>query len=360
MFRARTEIVFEGLNLTRTLNTLTQKYTVYNIERKGKTCRVTVKSRVAKQVVAYLEEKCYNVSKVTKLGTSFVADFFKRHFLLPVFLFLTIAVLAVSSGFCWKIEVVGDYDKTEVLQALKDCNVKVGASFRGFNVDSLENKLANRMDAMYAVVNRKGSALFVNVVKRKSADEPVNMHSRRDVVALCDGVVVNFLCEQGTAAVKTGDRVKKGDVLIYGYRSFNDGKTEDVYALGRVVIRTESSAFAEFNGTMTKTEETGRVFKTDAVVLFGKSYGKMPPFEAFRTEHTESKLFPLNITVQHIRYYETVEVTTQVSLEECLEQLKQQALQQATENADFTVKYTEYSVGNNGVWATVFGETEIN
>lgn len=359
MFKAVTQISFEGLNVNRTINKLSQKYALYNVIRKGKNCKFTVKTRVAKQIVAYLEEKCYNVTEVRKIGSSGVIEYLRLHFLLPLFLIFSVVLLFASSNFCWTIEVVGDFSEEQVLHALEQCDVRVGASLYRLDTDGLENRLSTQLDAMYAVVNRKGSALFVNVVKKKQADSPVDMHARRDIFATCDGKVTYLLCEQGTAAVKVGDEVKNGDVLIFGFRTYNDGTTADVYALGRVVIQQSCSAFVAFDGVATETVETGNVFAANYVVLFGKSYGKVPPFESFRTERKQVRLFPLNLTVERVIFYETKLQTKTVTLEECAEQLKAQALFEATSKAQFTVKYVSYQV-NGGVLATVFGETEIN
>lgn len=359
MLKFRTQISFEGLNLSRTLNQLSAKYAIFDVERQGKCCKITVKSSVEKQVVAFLQERCYNITKLQKLGAGYALFFLKQHVLLPVFLVLLVVTLVISSNYCWKIEIVGDYPAQQVEEALKQCNVSVGTNMWRFNVDTLENKLATQLDAMYAVVNRKGSALYVNVVKKKQVDSPIDMHTRRDIVATASGRVTSLLCEQGTSAVKVGDYVKKGDVLIFGLRTFNDGATHNIYALGRVVLQLSATGFAEFTGTATETVQTGNVFTTNAVVLFGKSYGKLPPFESFTVERTQSQLYPLNLTVERVTYRETQNVTKAVTLSECVDELKREALELAMQQADFVVLLTDYKVASNGVFATVYGEIEI-
>ncbi|MBQ8433259.1 MAG: sporulation protein YqfD, partial [Clostridia bacterium] len=57
--------------------------------------------------------------------------------------------------------------------------------------------------------------------------------------------------------VKVGDFVKKGDVLIQGVRHFNDDTTQDVYAIGKVVVVKSVTAFAPYTGTKTVLEPTG-------------------------------------------------------------------------------------------------------
>ncbi len=359
MFKSRCKISFEGLNLNRTLNKLAEKYTLYDVTRQGKNCQITVSSRVYRQVVAFLREKCYNITNIQQIGLSSVRTFFKAHWLLPVYLLLVVAILALSANFCLRIEVTGDYDSKTVISAMKQLHVGVGSNLFKFNPDDLENKLSVKLDAMYAVVNRKGSTLYINAVKRKEVDTPIDMHTRRDVVATCDGKVTSVLCEQGTAVCKVGDYVKAGDVLIQGLRTFSDGTTESVYAMGRVTLEQSCTAFAEFSGVATETVETGKTFTADYVMLFGKSYGKMPPFETFRTERETVSLSPLNLKIDRVTYYETQQVTKTVTLEECLDSLKQIALQQVLRDAPFSVTYTEYRVTQSGVYATAYGVAEM-
>ncbi len=359
MLRFRTKIVFEGLNISRTINKLSQIYVIYDIVRKGKQCEITVKSSVLNKVIAYLKEKCYNIIEIRNLGASSLKEFAQKHFLLPIFALIAVALIVLSSNFCWKIEVVGDFSEAQVLQALKQCDVGIGTSLYNYSADILENKLSTQLDAMYAVVTRKGSVLYVNAVQKKQAEESVDMHTRRDIIATCSGKVVNVLCEQGTALVGVGDTVQVGDVLIVGLRYFNDGTAEDVYALGIITVQQSCTAFVQFDGTVTETVDTGNVFVSNHVELFGQSYGKVPQFENFRVESKQTQLFPLNLTIERMYFYEVEQVTTSATLEECLDKLKTQALSEALSQAQFVVKFVEYKV-DNGVYATVFGETIIS
>lgn len=359
MIKPRCKISFEGLNIARTLNQLSKVTTVFDVSKQGKCCQITVPSASCKQVVAFLQERCYNITDVKHIGFDGARCFIRKHFLLPIFFVMAVVMFAVSSNFCWNVEVSGDYETQAVLEVLNELDVGVGCSLFDLDVDELENQLSVKLGAMYAVVNRKGSALYVNVVKGKTVDEPIDMHSRRDMVATCDGKVTAVLCEQGTTLVKVGDEVKKGDLLIAGLRTFADGTAEEVYALGYVTLEQSCTAFAPYTGFAEKTVETGRTFTADHVVLFQNTYGKKPPFETYREEYTTVRLYPLNLEIRRVTYYETKQATLPATLEECLEQLKAQALKTATENADFVVTDTDYQISESGVTVTLFGETQI-
>ena len=355
------EITFEGLNIGRLLTLLGKSnITLYKVERDGKKCTIRVASTHAKHTIALLQERCYNIIGVKYFGISAAAKFVKKRFVLPIFCLLIVVVLLLASQFCFKIEISGDFDKQAVQQALTDAGVTIGCNLSKLNVDALENTLSNKMNAMYAVVTRSGSVLYVNVVARKQIDPPIDMTERRDIVATRAGVVTSVLCEQGNACVKVGDYVSVGDVLIEGRRVFNDGTSVDVYALGNVTLQISATGFAEYNGYKTSTVETGNIFKCTGVVLFGKEYRKPCPFESYTLTTTTTRLFPLNLQICQNVFYETQTVTVAATLDECLDELKEKALKAAQDNCDFVVTDVNYDVTAAGVTATLVGACGIN
>ena len=120
-------ISFEGLNLNRLFNTLCKRdITVLNVIKRGKLCEIEVPQTRLREVIALLEEKCYNIVGIRYKGVSAVRRFIRARFVLPVIILLCVAMTAVLSQFCFRIEVAGDYDNNEVLQALSNAGVRVG------------------------------------------------------------------------------------------------------------------------------------------------------------------------------------------------------------------------------------------
>ena len=354
------KITFEGLNVSRFVARLTAAGTsILSVERQGKRWTVEVPATRAKQTIALLREKCYNIIKIDYIGASATVKFVKRRFVLPIVCLLCVLVLMISSQFCFRIEVTGDFDNEVVKTALSNAGVGIGTNLSRIDVGVLENTLANDVGAMYAVVTRSGSVLYVNVVAKKQIDPPVDMTKRRDIVATRSGTVTAVLCEQGNPLVKVGDYVREGDVLIEGRRVFNDGTSNDVYALGRVTLQLTATGFAEYNGQKTVTVETGETFTCTGVVLFGKQYSRACPFESYTLTTVVTKLPPLNIEICKNVYHETRTVTVAATIEECMDELKARAHELATSICNFPVLDVVYTTGANGVTATLYGEAQI-
>ena len=354
------KITFEGLNVSRFVAQLTAKGTsILSVERQGKVWTIEVPAHSAKHILALLREKCYNITNIDYIGASAAVKFVKNRFVLPIVCLLCVALLLISSQFCFRIEIVGDFETDVVKTALSNAGVGIGTNLSRIDVGALENTLANDVGAMYAVVTRTGSVLYVNVVAKKEIVPPVEMSKRRDIVATRSGKVTAVLCEQGNPLVKVGDFVKVGDVLIEGRRVFNDGTSTDVYALGRVSLQLTASGFAEYTGQRTVTVETGETFSCNGVMLFGKEYSRACPFESYTVTTVVTKLQPLNIEIHKNVYHETRTVTVAATIEECLEELQAAAYQSATSKCDFAILDVVYTTSAKGVTATLYGEAHI-
>ena len=354
------KITFEGLNVSRFVARLAaQGTTVLSVERQGKCWTIEVDAAHAKQTIAQLKEKCYNITNIDYIGVSAAVRFVKRRFALPIVCLLVVAVLLIASQFCFRIEVTGDFEVDAVKTALSNAGVGIGTNLSRIDIGVLENTVANDIGAMYAVIARKGSVLYVNVVASKSIDPPVDMTKRRDIVATCSGKVTAVLCEQGNPLVKVGDVVNKGDVLIEGRRVFNDGTSTDVYALGRVTLQLTATGFAEYTGQRTVTVETGETFTCTGVILFGKQYCRACPFESYTVTTVITRLQPLNIAICKNVYRQTRTTTVAATLEECKAELQASAYEAAMSQCSFVVLDTVYTVSEKGVTATLYGEAQI-
>lgn len=352
-------ITFEGLNVNRILNAVCKTAPIYSVERSGKICSLETSCAYLKQIVALLEDRCYNITNIRYKGARSVWEFIKARFVIAICLAFCIFAVGVCSTRCLKISVSGDFGEETVLTSLSELGVMRGAPISEINVDELENALANKLGAMYAVVNRKGSVLYVNAVSKKDIDEPIDLRKRRDIVSRFSGKVSKIVCEQGNALVKVGDTVNVGDVLIEGKRIYNDGTSEDVYALGKVFLELTCSAFAEFNGTKTSSVRTGEAERSVKAVLFGKEYGKNCSYESFEEEYESKYLFPLNLELRTYTFYETKKVTVPANVSECREELKERAFKQAKAECGFEIIREEYDERENGTAVTLYGYAEI-
>lgn len=351
---ARAVVYFEGLNTASVLSHfLRQGIVLYDVKRRAKRCQITVSSASLGEVVAYLREKCYNVS-VRNVGASAAVCFCKRRFVAVVMALLLVVSICLASNFCLAVHIDGDVPADVVENALLQLGVYKGCRM-DFAVDTVENELCKALDVAYAVVNKRGSTVYVTTVATRTADEPIDMHKRRDVVSDVDGVVTNVVCTNGTACVKVGDKVVAGDVLIAGMRDYGDGHTEVAYAMGRVTVMRTATVQVEYGGTVTRTVPTDETFTATYVRLFGRDYGKLCPFDNYMQSDEIDYLYPWHIAIVRRTYTRTVEVTETAPVEQVADQLKRQAEQRLREICTFEISEITYTLRRDGVTAEATG-----
>lgn len=352
-------VAFEGLNVAAVLtHFFVQKIPLYNVERHGKQCKLTVSSDSVDEVVAYLQKKCYNV-QVEKVGVAAALDFCGRRFVALLVAVAFVCAVCLANNFCLRIVVDGDVDRANVLAVLAENGVKVGCNLTKLDVDKTENALARMPDVVYAVVNRVGSTLYVQIVRSKHTETPVDLHKRHDIVSTADGEVTEVVCLVGTPCVAVGDKVAKGTALILGKRIYGDETTEDVYAMGRVTIKVSRSVYVPYSGVVTEERDTDQTFATNYVVLFGREYGKACPFELYRRTDTVTTLQPWNIRIVHANFVRVEHVAVPTPIEQVAETLKQQAATQLGSECDFEIAEITYDVTPSGITATAYGYVTV-
>lgn len=120
----------------------------------------------------------------------------------------------------------------------------------------------------YASVAREGIALVVELAEERHAPELFDIGYARDLVALCDCVIVSVDVKAGTAQVKPGDTVRRGQVLISGHEMVTREEARSVGALGTVIARVWVTGEAQAHTFDTARAFTGRGSLSARVTLF--------------------------------------------------------------------------------------------
>ena len=176
--------------------------------------------------------------------------------------------LKFMSGFIWIIDVEGN-DKTKTYDILPACK-KIGIT-EGIKKDSINPKIKREellleIDTLaWAALNIEGSRLTVNVSEIEP--RPNSDASPTNLLASADGIIKRIDITSGNCLVKTGDTVKKGDVLVSGIIETALG-TRFVKSSGSIIAETTRSLTAEQNYTYIKEYETGKIRHRSVLELF--------------------------------------------------------------------------------------------
>ncbi len=367
----KTTLVLEGLNLKSALKMLVEKgCTVFDIkEHNKKKLSFSVLYIDYPKVVAYLTEKCYTVEKINHYGFAGVIDSIKKHWIAVAVLTVFLCVLAFFSTLCFDVVIDADsgvYEK--VNQAINNAGVKKGIRLSQINIDEIENAVCVSVpEIKYAFVKISGSRVYVSVLLRDVSDEPVDYSKPVDIVAQKNGTITKILILAGTPAVKVGDEVTIGQVLIKGLITYKDGTTEPTTALGEVWATASETGSALFSPVVNKLVPTGSVTKRHCLKIgkYTSPFNKKIDYSYFETQESYAWLFPLGIKVIYQTVYEMRLDSISVTLNDCLTQLQAKAYADAVNKANFDfIKKTEYGTaeknGNTYVTATIYADIKIS
>ena len=134
---------------------------------------------------------------------------------------LSLIITAILSSVVWDVRVSGNetLDESEVLDVLKDCGFGVGDIWLMVDRSKLEYDLLNKNEKIAWVnINRRGTVAYVRIIENRSEekDEEPTEEGYNNIIAAQDCVIEEITVKRGTAVVKPGDVVKKGDLLVAG------------------------------------------------------------------------------------------------------------------------------------------------
>lgn len=277
---------------------------VVNVRRENLyTLSLTIKSEYLSEIEKVCEETnsklvVEKVGRILKLATNF-----KGYITLISGLVISFGILFSLSFFIWKIDIKGDKHVSpyEIRQVIKELGINKGILKSKINTEFLEEQIViKNKNVLWSKVRVQGSTLQVEVVESFRPPVIEIDNSLGTIVADKDGEVVRVYTQSGTAVVKPGDIVKKGDLLIDGYQG-KEGGTYEIAPVGSVIAKTflefeESIELEGVKSVNTKNKETEYYIEIFGKKLYFKKY--KGEFENFEKVSYDSKFIKKNI------YYE--------------------------------------------------------
>lgn len=133
---------------------------------------------------------------------------------------LTALIVIFLSDVIWDVRVEGNEILTDgdIVLALSEEGFEIGDLWGKINKSRVETSfLQNNKNISWININRRGSVAYVKVIEsdvNQNNTEEIKGYS--NIVASSDCVIEEITVKRGTAVVKPGDVVKKGDLLVAG------------------------------------------------------------------------------------------------------------------------------------------------
>ncbi len=185
------------------------------------------------------------------------------------------AWMLYSSRIIWDVRVYGN-TKTpteEIVALLDELGCGIGDYYPAIDFADVHAKYAAAQhDIAWLSVYMNGTVAEVQVRELYADTRPKHDSGvYANIVAQCDGIVESVNVFEGQAAVKAGDMVKAGQVLISGVVENKDGSVRYEYAAGEVYCTVARSVKAEIVTEIEEKVYTGRSFSKKSVKIFKNS-----------------------------------------------------------------------------------------
>ncbi|HML47584.1 MAG TPA: sporulation protein YqfD, partial [Clostridia bacterium] len=257
------QFMLEGLSLEKMLNLcLQQGILLENVSRptvRSLSARVAYSDFAAIQDMA--ERRGWKLTVGMVSGIPKVRRFVWKRAALVAGILIFLAVAWGMSACVWQIRIEGAGPYVgEVRTVLKEQQVQLGRFGFTIDVESLRTALERRLTGLaWVSVELDGVRLTVYCVQGEIPGEKTGNGRPGDVTAEVDGVIESVRVSAGTAAVKPGDVVRAGQVLIYGRERSWQQAVRPVRASGQILARVWYQAEVVVPATEWVTVPTGEV-----------------------------------------------------------------------------------------------------
>jgi len=317
-------IEIEGYYVERFINTcISKNIFLWGIKRTRSTIILAnVGLGDFKQIVKTAKKHGCRVKVKSKNGLPFVVKKYKKRKIFFILLILVFIIIYILSKFVWNIQIEGNINvnSEEIVQYLKDDGLKTGVLKSKVNIDEIINKIRlQRDDIAWIGIELNGTNAIVKIVEADKKPEIIDENDYCNIIAAKDGIIEKISAQNGTPMVKTGDEVKKGDILIAGWMEGKYTGKNYVNANGEVNALINYSESVKIRKKETKKEQTGKTERKYSIkfnnfkINFYKTLSKYKNYDTMYTSKKLKLFSNFYLPIEIIKYTNTELLETDIS-----------------------------------------------
>lgn len=359
-------IVVEGYYIERFINICKSKGIFFwNMKReKSSILHANVGIKEFKKIRAIARKLQCHVKIERKKGLPFIFNKYKKRKAFLILLILVICSLVVCSNYVWNIEVTGlsKISEQELIEQLENCGLKVGTAKQKIDTKQIISDIRLiRSDIAWIGISISGTNAQVEVVEATEKPEIIDDTDFCNIVSDKDCIITKINVQNGTAMVKRGDLVKKGEILVEG--KIQGKYTDAIYvnSLAEIQGRVWYSKKVVASFEKTIEEQTGNEENKYAIKFNNfriNFYKTLSKFENYDTICEENKIsifsnFYLPIEIIKVTNYEKENKDVKYEEEELknklISELEEQLKNEIGEDKNIIDKYVNYKKNETGI-----------
>ncbi|MCX7923517.1 MAG: sporulation protein YqfD [Clostridia bacterium] len=353
-------ILVEGYFLEKFINICTHRQIFLWDVKRQKNCKMMLKISIKgfKMLRPIARKTRCRVSLVGKRGFPFVMYRYKNRKTFVVGAVAFIFMIFILSSYIWAVDISGNKKISSqlIVDKLAAYGVRPGTIKYGIDTNKLVNNMMLEINELAWIgITVKGTKIKVEVAERTNPPELVKKDIPCDIIATKDGVIKSIITKEGQEAVKVGDTITRGQILISG--SVVNAKKPEVpprlvHAIGLVKARTWYEGSCAVDQRPIEKQRTGKIQNKYSLVLFSKNINLLPgrvKFENYdrseirkRLSVGEDLVFPFEFVID--KYYESNLVEKEISYEEARQHAADNAYKEALKNVPEGAEIVKSSV----------------
>lgn len=292
---------------------------LWNIEEHD-TFQYTLKPNDFKRTQSLVRKTGIHPHIQKRAGLPFVLQWCRRNITFCSGFILFLGILALLSSYVWEISFQGQstYTKETLHKTVTELGVTRGMKRSKLVCDDIEKSIRSIYpDISWVSAEEVGSRLVISIKEAEKTVKRISEQAASHVTAPCDGVIREISVNRGVAAVKKGENVKKGQILISGVLPITDDadvvvKKNAVAAKGDVTIQVTHTLKETISSVIKEKEYTGKRIKKYIWKTGNRTFSVKNPFKRFHnslnydiitTEKLDTAIQPLNFPI-HMTEYE--------------------------------------------------------
>ena len=357
-------IEVEGIFVERFINICKSKgILLWNVKmEKGVLLHANIGIRDYKSIRPIAKKTGTKIRIKKKCGIPFILNRYKKRKIFVAILVAAIIFVGAMGNFVWNIEVSGNekISKEEILLALEEEGLTTGTYKGKIDANSIiQNIRLKRNDIAWMGISIEGTNAEVEIKESIIAPDIISQDEYCNIVADKECMITKISAQNGTAAVKVGDIVKTGDVLVNGYLEGKYTGIRYVHAIANIEAKVWYSKKEKIYLNQQVPTETGELEEKYSVVINNfkiNFYKTLSNFENYDTicESKRLKLFsnfylPIEIVKTTNKEYEIKDVTyTEEEVIEIWKAKIEDELKEQIENQDNIINEQVNTYANDG------------
>ena len=153
-------------------------------------------------------------------GLPFIINRYRKRKIFFLLFIIIIIGLIVTSNFIWNIEIKGNYkiSREDIINSLNENGLNIGSNKNKIDINQIINNIRlKRNDISWIGINIKGTNAIIEIKESDQAPKIIDENEYCNIVSEKNALITKINVQNGTAAVKVGDIVKPGDIMVFGH-----------------------------------------------------------------------------------------------------------------------------------------------